>query len=177
LTDESSTPRENTRPYVTVAAVCERVIEEKDGVLSAIRLIDQLSYEFVEVANQPAGTAAVEQPVIVMNSVDLTVLICLKAGTMRGDYLASLEMQQPGGKVVRLYSDLSVTFGEAGNGVNINTKFPLPPFAPPGVYWFVFRWDGEELTRFPFTLEQRRASGTTTSGTNADGGPLAAPAK
>jgi len=34
---------ENTGPFVSVAAFCENVIEDKSGVLSLIRVVDRLT--------------------------------------------------------------------------------------------------------------------------------------
>lgn len=39
------------KPYLSAAFFCERVMEEKDGVLSAIRLVDT----FTAHTNLPAG--------------------------------------------------------------------------------------------------------------------------
>lgn len=40
-----------TGPYLQAALLCERVMEEKDGVLSVIRIIDRL----IHTALGPAG--------------------------------------------------------------------------------------------------------------------------
>jgi len=46
-------------PYVQVAAFCERVLEEKDGVLTAVRIIDR----FTQVRPAPSQAGFVPQPV------------------------------------------------------------------------------------------------------------------
>lgn len=62
---------ESRGPFLAVAVLCEKVLEEKDGVLSAIRMVDRI----VQTAIGPA--APEEMPPVPVN---LTALVCFKSG-------------------------------------------------------------------------------------------------
>jgi hypothetical protein len=47
----------NTKPLVAVATLCEQILEEKDGVVSVIRVVD--TYHVEPPKDLPAGKVAV----------------------------------------------------------------------------------------------------------------------
>lgn len=73
-------------PFILAASLCERVLEEKDGVKSAIRMIDQLNRAYFG-PTPPAQMEAFQQ--------QLALLIRLKAGAARGNYQVSVRVRKP----------------------------------------------------------------------------------
>ena len=146
----------NTKPYVQVASVCERVIQESDGVISAIRLVDTLTVQTIAIPKSPEAPQE-GHPVNAVQLFDLHVLVMLKAGELAGDFRIALQMRDPKGKVVRLPVDAPVVF-KGGDGVNLNFKFGLPNNGPEGQYWFDVLWSGEILTSIPLMLKRAAES-------------------
>src|SRR5882757_2438042 len=94
-------------PFVSAATVCERVLHEKDNVLSVIRMVDTF---FIETPPQPVGEPA---PVLVVLGLQLTLLISLKAGDVpSGSYPVQLALRKPTGETKILPNDWMVVFAE-----------------------------------------------------------------
>ena len=78
-------PDEHYRPYLTMAVFCEKVLQERDGVLSLIRIIDQFNI---------SGPAEEMPP----TQITVNAVICFKAGFVRGKYVIKLRPVSPAGK-------------------------------------------------------------------------------
>jgi hypothetical protein len=65
----------NTKPLVAVATLCEQILEEKDGVVSVIRVVD--TYHVEPPKDLPAGKVAV---------IALKLLLSLKSGDLTGSH-------------------------------------------------------------------------------------------
>ena len=116
---------ENTGPYISIAAFCENVIEDKSGVLSLIRLVDRL---IVSAQGPGAPEKMPETPL------NWFLVISLKSGKARGSIPVKIQPESPSG----LRAD-PVTFtphfeGE-NRGCNIISRLGLT-LKEPGVYWF-----------------------------------------
>ena len=122
-------------PHLSIAVVCERVLTEQDGVLSAIRLIDRIIFPLDE-----AGT-------LVMPQQPITLFIVLKAGAARGTFNLEIKREDPSGiEVPVLGAPVHFEGEERGANVIVNTGF-----APeqPGLYWYDVYFDGARITRMP----------------------------
>ena len=84
----------NAKPYVQAASVCERVLQEADGVLSAIRMVDKLTLRIQEIP-KPVDAPADAQPVNAMQVIDLSLLVALKSGDLSGEFTMSVRMRDP----------------------------------------------------------------------------------
>lgn len=73
-------------PYLRVAALCERVLTESDGVLSLIRVVDRWTHQAVG-PNAPA-----EMPPFTINP---TLVLIFTAGQARGAYEVLLRLESP----------------------------------------------------------------------------------
>ena len=125
-------------PQVAVAAFCERVLQEIDGTLSAIRIIDRVTADLSSVsATQIPGA-------------QITILIALKyAG---GDRKGSVQVvaNAPSGR--RLAGDkVPIEFrgDQTGANVVINTMLAL---SESGLHWFDVQFEGDTLTRMPLDV-------------------------
>ncbi len=142
----------NTKPYVQVACICERALQEPDNVFSAIRIVDVLT---LKQTNLPTYAQRDERgnPITIVQVIDLTILISLKAGQLSGQFNLAVELTDPAGSKIRL-SDESPVALKGDDGVNYVLRFGLPHNAPVGVYWFDVLWNGEVLSRIPLTLKR-----------------------
>lgn len=147
-------------PFVICAAICEHVIEGKDNVLSAIRLIDQIT-----LANIAPGQPRPTDPRGIpgrpsANVVDFTFLVALKAGDFRGSGKVRVEIKTPAGSRLAA-KEIEAHFPTETKGQNLILRGDLVPEA--GIYWFEVYFDDRLLTRSP--LDVRLVSGSTTTTT------------
>lgn len=124
------------KPYVAVAACCDKVLWERDGVLSAIRIVDTYGVP----PDQPTGA-----------QVAITVLVSLKSGDLVGAGELSLVLQAPDGKQVPLREKWPMAFGAAEQGANVIVNMALPA-QKLGLYWLDVLWNEELLTKIPIKL-------------------------
>ena len=129
-------------PYLVAALLCERVLEEKDGVKSAIRMIDRL----IRKATGPNPPTAMEP-----FDHETVLLIRLKSGNVRGVYPLKLTFVAPSGESPAPLT-ISVNFeGEEDRGVDIVTHVHTR-FETPGIYWIELHIKEDFLTRIPLRI-------------------------
>ncbi len=135
------------RPYIVAALLCERILQEKDEVLSAIRIVDTF---FVTV---PKGLAPEVKPAI-----QLTLLLAFKKriNDEAEKHLLTLKIKAPSGTVAE-QPTVALNFkADEVSGANLLTTLQM------GVHEFgTFQIDvivdGEVLTVVPFRLLERSA--------------------
>jgi hypothetical protein len=132
-------------PHLAAAIFCERVIEDKDGVLTAIRMVDRITVTATGPAPPP------EMPPTV---IDLTALISLKSGDARGRYTIRLRGEAPSGQPLPT-ADNPVHYEGDERGANLVIRMALQVDLE-GLYWFdVLHVDHDNerlLTRMPLRL-------------------------
>ena len=72
-------------PYLTIAVLCEKVLEEKDGVPSLIRIVERFNI---------TGQAPSMQPTVISPM----LVIGLKAGIFRGQAVIQVQPVPPSGR-------------------------------------------------------------------------------
>jgi hypothetical protein len=135
----------STGPYVQLAAFCERVLTEQDGVNSLIRIVDRI-YPLVQAEEgSPPPTPY-----------NLTAVIGLKSGRARGNHQLTLRPEAPSGLRLPEFS-VSVLFEGEDRGINV-----LIPLAVPtdqeGLFWFDVLVDQQLMTRIPLRVVHRTLS-------------------
>src|SRR5438552_10324338 len=78
----------NTKPYVAVACVCEKVLMEPDAVNSAIRIVDTYTLS-VQPQPLPPGLKV---------PLALTIYVSLKSGDVTGQHNLGLVGHRPSGQ-------------------------------------------------------------------------------
>lgn len=131
----------NKKPLVAVACICEKVLREEGGVLSAIRIVDTFTVHVPEALSEGI------QP-----TVELTALIILKSGDVRGPSEITLRMRTPSGKTLDNPTRYPILLHgeEQGAGVVVTM---LLPFKETGYYELGVLWNGELLATIPFRLK------------------------
>ncbi len=135
-------------PYLAAALFCERVLEEKDGVLSIIRIIDRV----IQSASGPSTPD--QMPPL---SYGLTVLICLKPGRAKGTTQVRIDMESPSG-LVKPGPSMSALMEGEDRGQNLIMKMQMT-FDEPGLYWFNVYVENTIITRMPFRVVYTRMGG------------------
>lgn len=132
---------ENTGPFVSIAAFCEKVIEDKSGVLSLIRVVDRLTVS-------TSGPNAPE--VMPETSLDWFLVMTLKSGQARGSVPVSIQPELPSG--LRMERVTFTPHFEGGNrGCNIVTRIGMT-LKEPGVYWFRIYVGDSLATQMPLEV-------------------------
>jgi hypothetical protein len=136
-------------PFLITAVICERVLEEKDGVKSVIRIIDQLTH-----------TVGGPNPPEKMDPFDyeLSIMLSFKPGQARGSYRAELAPVKPAPDTEPLPS-LQVPMNFTGpdeRGIDIVGRYRFR-IDRPGLWWFDVYLSGERIerqrvTRIPFRV-------------------------
>lgn len=134
----------NTKPYVAVACVCEKVLLESDGVASLIRVVDTYHLQMPETAP--------ELPTNVKAVVELTAFVSVKSGDVIGQHEIGLVLRMPDGKSTpRQKWPVVLNGGEHGANLKMDFRLPQPPQL--GLYWFDVLWADDILTSIPFRLK------------------------
>jgi hypothetical protein len=108
-------------PQLITALICERVLEEKDGILSAIRIFDGL------LLPQPQEDRPALAP--------LSLLITLRRGSAPERQQIRIRLVGPSGKQT-LTDSHDIVFGaEEDQGLNLRLSFVLE-LQEEGSYWF-----------------------------------------
>jgi hypothetical protein len=134
-------------PYLQAAFFCERLLQETDGVLSAIRIVDHVTAQAVE----PGPFA----------NVGLTFVLSFKTGEARGYRKLTVEMVAPGGPSPLASGDeysQTILFegpGDRGDTIILPISFVRIPMTTEagGIYWFSVYLDKRLMTRVPLHVE------------------------
>lgn len=135
-------------PLVRAAMVCERVLTERDGVLSAVRILDRL---IAPAPPEGAGGPLVRAP--------LTLLLMLVgAGVAPGPHRLLLHTQLPGGERVGA-REMTIAIPESpelGCNIVLDLRFEA---SIEGLYWFWVAFDAEDRILAGIPLHVERAGG------------------
>jgi hypothetical protein len=140
-----TTAGSNALPYVQVAAFCELVLKESDGVISAVRIVDTLS---VEKPSSPEEEGK--------KAVRIHALVALKSGAVKGPKTIKMFITTPSG--VKAYPvEMPAIFEGDGAGVTLHVIFALQP-SGEGLYWCDVLVDEACVTRMPLRIVYRESS-------------------
>ncbi len=132
-------------PYIQLAAFCERVLREADGVLSLIRIVDVINHTERN-PNPPEEMPEIHYP--------LYLVLSLKSGISRGRHNISITPEQPSGETLSPIS-LSVNMEGEGKGANIASRIDIP-YKLEGLYWFIVQFDDQVITRISLEVRYSR---------------------
>lgn len=138
--EASKTPEQG--PYLSAALICEKVLEEKDGVKSAIRIIDRVTRTVV-------GPSPPEE----MGAFDWegNLLVRLKSGRARGTLTLEVRLIKPSGEGAPSLRHTVFFEGEEDRGVDVVVGMRIK-FDQTGIYWFKLQLGGTLLTQIPLRV-------------------------
>jgi hypothetical protein len=137
-------PGETEGPYVSMAVLCEKVLQEGDGVLSVIRVVDRLILS-------PGPGAPEKMPPVPIN---MPAVISIKSGMLTGQFTIRLTVQMPDGqeKDVGTFPVL-LEGADRGHNFIVNLVFQAEE---QGLYWFGVYLEAQLLTRMPLRVIYQR---------------------
>ena len=136
-------------PYISVAALCDAVLDEKSGRLSCIRFLDRVDVEL-----SGAEEALAELPAI---AVQIWGLISMKSGSFKGKKMVSIVLIKPSGEDAAPVRNFPAVFQGGEHGINLILQFAIDT-KEGGLYWFDILLDGERATRIPLKITVQRTA-------------------
>ena len=129
-------------PYLSAALLCEKVLDEKDGVKSAIRIIDRVTRTYVG-PNPPAEMEPFDY--------DVVLLIKFKSGWARGVHTVKIQTAKPSGELTPEIINSVLFEGEEDRGIDIigNMRIRLDQ---TGIYWIYVYLNDIRITQIPLRV-------------------------
>ena len=128
-----------------IACLCERALQEKDGIISLIRVIDRVTH------TRAGPDAPAEMPPFPYG---MTAVIMLVSGQARGRHELKIEPEQPSGLKKQPFTATVHMEGEdKGQNVVMNMRMT---FDQEGLWWFNVYLNDQLLTRMPFRVMYQR---------------------
>lgn len=136
-------PQVESGPYVCAALLCDRVLQEQDGTISIIRVIDTINHSI-----PPGSTSVLQIPV------DATLVLALRSGGYEGPGEITLRIvKSEDGSEVFSAPPVPVAFGGRMNGPTMIFNLAGNTFLPgPGEYWFEAIIGDAVITKIPLRL-------------------------
>lgn len=133
----------NTKPLVAAAFVCEKVLHEKDDVITVVRIVDRFMYSVDP--RVPSDTTP---------GIPLTAFISLKSGDLKGKSMVSFRLRKPTGQIAEFERNWPVLLNGDEHGTNLVMNFVLDA-RTSGLYWLDVVWNRDVLTSIPIRLVAR----------------------
>jgi hypothetical protein len=137
-------------PYLVAALLCEKILQEKDEIVSIIRIVDRIT------VTVPAATSPETLPPIPLN---LNAFISLKSGNARGRHTIKWRTETPSG-ITLPEQLLPALFEGEDRGVNLILALNMI-VDQEGVYWFDVLLEDQLLTRIPLRVLYQRIGQST----------------
>jgi len=138
-------------PFLQAAFFCEKVLQEKDGVLSAIRLIDQFN-----LSSSVEGAPDVMPPI----NINLSILVAFKSGGIKGKWEIKVRPVSPSGQELPGFVG-PIIFEGAHRGANVIIQYGLLA-KEEGVYWFDVMINNKLITKMPLNIVYSKTQISTT---------------
>jgi hypothetical protein len=131
-------------PYLSSALLCEKALQETDGVVSVIRIVDRWT----------VSGPTEEMP---QTAIQTTMVLMFKSGFHRGPGRLTVTPISP--RDARLLAmEIPVHFeGDEDRGVNVVIPMAFP-VQEPGVYWFEVALDGQIVSHIPLRVIYHRVA-------------------
>lgn len=139
-------------PYLSVASLCDVLLEEKDDRLSLIRLMDRAN--IVVTTSEPLPA---DQPQEV--AVTVKGLVSLKSGKFKGKKEVTVSLRKPDGELAGPVQAYPLLFEGGEHGPALRLTF-LIGTTDGGLYWFEIGMDEETITKIPLRIAIERRVAT-----------------
>jgi hypothetical protein len=137
----------NGGPHLSVAVLCEKVLQEITGTISVIRIIDRVTVS-AQGARAPETMPAFP--------IRLTALLLFRSGEAKGSYTVALQPVAPSGIRPQGVSAQMLLEGEdRGAQLIFDINFNA---TEEGVYWFDVSVNSELITRIPLRVVYQRVA-------------------
>jgi hypothetical protein len=143
-------------PFLQVAAFCEKVLNEQDGVISAIRIVDRMTFTL-------SGKEAPEK--MPPMNLSITLLVRFKSGDAPGKYELNVKPVSPSGKQLPTFTFPFVLGGgelSANMILGYNVKVE-----ETGIYWFEILLGKQSYTKVSLNVIYERQQEVLATGSSA----------
>ena len=130
-------------PHLSMALLCERVLQERDGVISLIRVVDRFMVPGVSREMQPSP-------------LQTTLVIGFKSGAATGKHVIRIRPVTPSGMALP-EQEFPVLFEgrDRGPGIVAQIGFMLNE---EGLYWIDVLFEDSVVTRIPMMVLYQRVA-------------------
>jgi hypothetical protein len=132
-------------PYLSVAAFCESVIESKDGALTPVRIIDQITVSIPPDAPPDFPSESNKFPV------GVACIISFKSGDSPGEHSLRVIAESPSGKSLVAYDEVVVFSEPPQGGINVRMN-QFIAVIKGGLFWLHIYLDGRHVTSMPLLI-------------------------
>jgi len=133
-------------PHVQAASFVDRVLHERDGVLSLVRMVDRVAVHAPPDAPDEIPEGATTK---------MTMVIMLKSGEALGRHRVTIRPEQPSGLEGTPHG-VEVYFEGGDRGANLIVELDVA--LVEGLHWFRVELGDRELTRVPLRVGYQRRS-------------------
>jgi hypothetical protein len=134
--------RFDTGPFLTAAFFCEKLLQENDGVKSAIRIVDRVIMQ----AQGPEPPN--EMPKFTFQT---NLFLQFKSGAARGSMQLEIRMVKPSVDAKTVFKNTVYFEGEDDRGNDV-VCFLNIGLDQAGLYWFYVSLDDITITRIPLRV-------------------------
>ncbi len=131
---------ESVGPFLSAAFFCEKLLDEKDGTLSAIRIVDQLTLVPSEIPLPE------DKP----STFPINILVKFSSHGVGGTRELALMIKNPAGKEIELIKH-PIIFQPEFSGFNFKLALNIG-LKDAGVYWLSVLLDTQLFTQIPLTV-------------------------
>ena len=142
MTEHSGIERFSQGPHLAAAVLCERILTEADGVVSAIRIVDRINH-VVASPNPPETMEPFDY--------EMTLFVSFKAGSARGPMPLVIRVQKPSGTSSSPFRQTVNFEGDDERGINVVGIMKMR-LDTPGLHWFDLFLGEHRVTRIPLRL-------------------------
>ena len=140
-----NTARRNRGPFLSAAFFCESVIESKDGALTPVRLIDQLTVALDPSTPQDVPSETNRLPI------EIWSVIGFKSGDSPGEHVLRLVLESPSGKKQTVFQQMIPLSEPPHGGANIRLKQQIAVMNG-GLFWTHVFLDDRPVTSIPLLI-------------------------
>jgi hypothetical protein len=128
-------------PFLQMAVFCEKALQEKDGVLSAIRIVDRFTLT-TSVEPSPESMPAM--------NLAITLLVGFKSGDIKGKSELKVTPISPSGRELPGFVG-PLLFQGNDHGASVIIQYGLSA-KEEGIYWFDIILDNKFITKIPLRI-------------------------
>ncbi len=137
-------PEEIGGPYLIMAVLCEKALQERDGVLSVIRVVERITI------TPPPGAPEQMPPA----NLNFAFVVSIRAGMVQGQMNLRMVLTTPTGTDNQMGS-IPVLLEGQDRGVNLVTNLNLI-VGEQGLYWISGYLEEQLLTKVPLRIMYQR---------------------
>lgn len=137
-------------PFIASAVFCQSVSEDSDGVLSALRIVDEV--RGIIPSNAPADFPSKEHPV----EITLFALIMIRRGdAVAGKHNLKLVIESPKSETKDVFTE-EIELPQPPNGAATVKARIVMKLQGQGLYWIDVILDKQRLSRMPLNIVLHR---------------------